>query len=77
MLLDASASREDSNRTPSLQELVFGLKLHSRAARAILSHNRKDAHTLYDSFSLAASCFDAVLAMAASGNGEAADNLKG
>jgi len=77
VLLHASASREDCNRTPSLQELVFGLKLFSRAGRAILSHNRKDARASYDSLSLAASCFDAVSAMADSGNGEAADHLKG
>ena len=69
-------SRGDNSRSPSLQELVFGLKLFSRAGRAVLEHNRKDARASYDSLSLAASCFDAISAMASAGNGEAADQLK-
>jgi len=74
----SSASRDDGNsRSPSLQELVFGLKLFSRAGRAILERNRKDARASYDSLLLATSCFDAISTMADNGNGEAADQLAG
>ena len=65
----------DSN-TASLRELVFGLKLFSRAGRTTLEHNRKDARSSYDSLSLAVSCYDAISAMATNGNGEAADTVK-
>ena len=75
VLHDASLS--DGRKSPSLQELVFGLKLFSRAGRAILDHNRKDARASFDSLSLALACFDAISMMAAGGNGEAGDQLKG
>jgi len=64
-----------SKSTASLQELVFGLKLFSRAGRVILEHN-KDARASFDSLSLAASCFDNISIMATNGNGEAADQLR-
>jgi len=64
-----------SKSTASLQELVFGLKLFSRAGRVILEHN-KDARASFDSLSLAVSCFDNISTMATNGNGEAADQLK-
>lgn len=60
--------------TPSLQELVFGLKIFSRSGRAILKHDRKCA--AYDLFSLASSCFEYISSMAESGNTEAAVGLK-
>ena len=66
----------NDNTNASLQELIFGLKLFSRAGRALLEHNRKDARSSYDSLSLAVSCYDAISAMATNGNGEAADNVK-
>jgi hypothetical protein len=75
-LHDASSAGRDSGRSPSLQELMFGLKLFSRSGRAILEHDRKRAGASYDLLSLAASCFDAVAVMADSGSGEAAGGLK-
>ena len=76
-MLYAAAGQDKAAKGPSLQECVFGLKLFSRAGRAILDHHRKDARASYDSLSLAVSCFDRVSAMATSGNREAADQLKG
>ena len=67
---------ETSPKSPSLQELEFGLKLFSRAGRAILEHNRHDARASYDLLSLAASCFDSVSVMADNGSREAAMRLK-
>jgi tetratricopeptide (TPR) repeat protein len=60
--------------TPSLQELVFGLKIFSRSGRTILEHDRKCA--AYDLLSLASSCFEYISSMAESGNNEAAVGLK-
>lgn len=60
--------------TPSLQELVFGLKIFSRSGRAILEHDRKCA--AYDLLYLASSCFEYISSMAESGNSEAAVVLK-
>lgn len=68
--------RGGTNKSPSLQELEFGLKLFSRAGRVILEHNRQDVRPSYDLLSLAASCFEAVSAMAQKGSGEAATRLK-
>ena len=63
-------------KSPSLQELEFGLNLFSRAGRAILEHNRHDSHASYDLLSLAVSCFDYISVMADNGSGEAAMRLK-
>jgi tetratricopeptide (TPR) repeat protein len=60
--------------TPSLQEVVFGLKTFSRSGLAILKHDRKCA--AYDLLSLASSCFEYISSMAESGNTEAAVGLK-
>ncbi|KAL3802897.1 hypothetical protein ACHAW5_006192 [Stephanodiscus triporus] len=75
-LHDASSAGRDSGQLPSLQELMFGLKLFSRSGRAILEHERKRARASYDLLSLAASCFDAVAVMADNGSREAAEGLK-
>jgi hypothetical protein len=79
---DASSPRSSSSSPsppPSLQELVFGLKLFSRSGKAILEHDRDNmggARASYDMLALAASCFDGVAVMADGGSGEASDGLR-
>ena len=76
-LHDATSVRGDSSlSSPSLQELVFGIKLFSRSGRAILEHDCKGARSSYDLLALAASCFDALAVMANGGSGEATQWLK-
>jgi len=79
---DASSPRSSSSSPsppPSLQELVFGLKLFSRSGKAILEHDRDamgGARASYDLLALAASCFDGVAVMADGGSGEASEGLR-
>eukprot|EP01082_Thalassiosira_pseudonana_P006929 g15028.t1 g15028 contig21:392906-399472(-) len=71
-----SSLNANQGKSPAVQELVFGLKIFSRAGKALLTHSREDASASHDTLSLAVACFNAIKNMSHT-NGEASREIKG
>lgn len=71
-----SSLNANQGKSPAVQELVFGLKIFSRAGKALLTHSREDASASHDTLSLAVACFNAIKNMSHT-NAEASREIKG